>query len=156
METCKWIYWWGQSSSWFCSHFLFSIFRAHFPLSIPLSPFPASRSPLPTPYFSNICRATLDSNPHSSFKLPVNSKKHKNHQNVMSTKKFQFVVVSLFTCLYNRKKNRYYSTNKDCRIVLTLHAYGSYKTLVFKAKPVAVYNLQVSEGWLRQQPSPIP
>ena len=104
MENCKWIYWWGQSSSWFCSHFLFSIFRAHFPLSIPLSPFPVSRSPLPTPYFSNICRATLDSNPHSSFKLPVNSKKHKNHQNVMSTKKFQFVVVSLFTCLYNRKK----------------------------------------------------
>ena len=110
---------------------LFPLFIFRFPCSFPAFhsplPIPASRCPLPTPHFSNICRVTLDSNPHPSFKLPVNSKKHKNHQNVMSTKKFQFVVVSLFTCLYNRKKNRYYSTNKDCRIVSTLHANGSYK-----------------------------
>ena len=87
---------------------LFPLFIFRCPCSFPafhsgLSPFPASRSPLPTPHFSNICRATLDSNPHPSFKLPVKSKKNKNHQNVMSTKTFQFVVIDnssvLFHCL---------------------------------------------------------
>ena len=86
---------------------LFPLFIFRYPCSFPvfhsLSPFSASRYPLPTPHFSNICRATLDSNPHPSFKLPVKSKKNKNHQNVMSTKTFQFVVVDnssvLFHCL---------------------------------------------------------
>ena len=95
----------------------FFIFLAHFPLSIPLSPFPPSRSPLPTPVsVTSVEQLWIYSNPHLSFKLPVKSKKNKNHQNVMSTKKFQFVVVVNSSVLLHRLP--VYTTGKKIDITV--------------------------------------
>lgn len=95
----------------FFFHFSCSFPTFYSPLPIPPFKFPASNS-----RFSNICRATLDSNPHLSFKLPVKSKKNKNHQNVMSTKKFQFVVVVNSSVLLHRLP--VYTTGKKIDITV--------------------------------------
>ena len=71
----------------------------------------------------------------------------------MSTKKFQFVVVVNSSVLFHRlpvcttgekKSILQYKQGLSNRLNLT-----SIEVLTSKANPVAVYNLQVSEGWVR-------